>query len=102
MAMQSISQKATQSMPEYHSSPSRAEGRNMFSIKYISICSFLIKHRISLLYDLCAALLLIATLLFHIYLVANGYPQTNSDESTMGLMARHILYQGKPILMFYG
>jgi len=41
-----------------------------------------------------------ATLIFHIYLVASGYPQTNSDESAMGLMARHILYQGKPFLCF--
>jgi hypothetical protein len=37
-----------------------------------------------------------------ILLVSLGWPPTNSDEGTMGLMARHIAYNGEHPIYFYG
>jgi 4-amino-4-deoxy-L-arabinose transferase-like glycosyltransferase len=48
-----------------------------------------------------AALILLAVAL-RILLVILGWPPTNSDEATMGLMARHIAYNGEHPIFFYG
>ncbi len=37
-----------------------------------------------------------------ITLIAFGWPFTNSDEGTMGLMARHIAYNREFPIFFYG
>jgi hypothetical protein len=37
-----------------------------------------------------------------ILLVSLGWPPTNSDEGTMGIMAMHIAYQGEHPIYFYG
>src|SRR5260370_9245609 len=46
-------------------------------------------------------MILIATLLGFL-LISQGWPQTDSDESTMGLMALHIAYRGEHPVFFYG
>jgi hypothetical protein len=48
-----------------------------------------------------AALIVFATGL-RMLLVALGWPATNSDEGTMGIMALHIAYHGEHPLFFYG
>jgi len=47
------------------------------------------------------AIIIVATAL-RILLTAQGWPMTNSDESTMGLMALHIAYHGELPIFFYG
>ncbi len=37
-----------------------------------------------------------------IILASQNWPPTNSDEATMGLMARHIAYRGEYPIVFYG
>jgi predicted membrane-bound mannosyltransferase len=53
-------------------------------------------------YDLCAGTIISLSFLLHLYLITIPWPQTNSDEATMGLMARDILYHGKFVVMYYG
>ena len=53
-------------------------------------------------YDLCAIVIILLAFLLHLYLISIPWPQTNSDEGTMGLMARDILYHGKFVVMYYG
>ncbi|MEO8972419.1 MAG: glycosyltransferase family 39 protein, partial [Ktedonobacteraceae bacterium] len=50
---------------------------------------------------LALALILLASTL-RILVLAQGWPWMNSDEGTMGLMARHIAYQGELPIFFYG
>ena len=50
---------------------------------------------------LAAAVVLIATG-FRLALVARGWPQLNSDEAVIGLMARNILYQHEYPLFYWG
>jgi hypothetical protein len=40
--------------------------------------------------------------MIRIILFALGWPPTNSDEATMGVMALHIAYQGQHPAIFYG
>jgi hypothetical protein len=47
------------------------------------------------------AIIAIASLL-RVLLIGKGYLVTNSDESTMGLMALHIAYRGEHPTFFYG
>src|SRR5215470_15074742 len=47
-------------------------------------------------------LLLAFGLLLRLLLSALGWPATDSDESTMGLMARHIIYGSEHPVFFYG
>lgn len=51
---------------------------------------------------LLAGALISASLLLHFTLIAQGWPITNSDEGTMGIMALHIAYQGAHPTFFYG
>ena len=49
------------------------------------------------------ALFIIAcAVLLRLLFIGQGYPVTNSDESTMGLMALHIAYRGEHPTFFYG
>jgi 4-amino-4-deoxy-L-arabinose transferase-like glycosyltransferase len=47
------------------------------------------------------AIITIATLL-RILLISRGWPELDSDQSTMGLMAVHIAYRGEHPVFFYG
>jgi len=40
--------------------------------------------------------------LLRFFLISQGWPQTDSDESTMGLMALHIVQKGEHPTFFYG
>jgi hypothetical protein len=53
-------------------------------------------------YDLIAAVLIIAAVCMRLSLLQRGWPDLSSDEGTMGLMARHILYRGEHPIYFYG
>ncbi|GCE10972.1 ArnT family glycosyltransferase [Tengunoibacter tsumagoiensis] len=54
------------------------------------------------LYPLLAGLIIVIAMLVRLFLTYQGWPQTNSDESTMGLIARHIAFNGEHPLVFYG
>ena len=53
-------------------------------------------------YELYALLLIGFAIGLRILLLSLGWPTTNSDEGTMGLMARHIAYSGEHPIYFYG
>ncbi len=53
-------------------------------------------------YDLWAALLILCATGLRIFFDALGWPPTNADEGTMGIMALHIAYNGAHPLLFYG
>ncbi|HCJ36167.1 MAG TPA: hypothetical protein DHV65_17955, partial [Ktedonobacter sp.] len=52
-------------------------------------------------YQLFALLIIVLAVCLRILLTASGWPTTNSDESTIGLMARHIAYNGEHPVVFY-
>src|SRR5579859_6699193 len=54
------------------------------------------------LYDLCALMLVCIGTLLRIMLIYQGWPEANSDEGTMGLMAQHIAYNGEHPFVLYG
>jgi hypothetical protein len=47
------------------------------------------------------SIITIATLL-RVLLISQGWPEMDSDQSTMGLMAMHIAYRGEHPVFFYG
>jgi 4-amino-4-deoxy-L-arabinose transferase-like glycosyltransferase len=49
-----------------------------------------------------AIVIIVAAVLLRVVLISQNYPLTNSDESTMGLMALHIAYRGEHPIFFYG
>ncbi len=53
-------------------------------------------------YGLMAGCVLVIALCIRIVLISMGWPATNSDEATMGLMARHIAYKGEHPIFIYG
>ncbi len=53
-------------------------------------------------YGLLATLIILLATLLRISLIALGWPHSNSDEGTMGLMAMHILFKGEHPIFFYG
>ena len=53
-------------------------------------------------YDLAAALLILAGTTLRFVFIALGWPAAYNDEGTLGLMARHILYNGAHPLVYYG
>jgi hypothetical protein len=53
-------------------------------------------------YDLLAALIVLLGTVFRFSLIVLGWPGPYNDEATMGLMARHITYQGAHPLLYYG
>jgi hypothetical protein len=53
-------------------------------------------------YELYALMIIGFAVSLRLLLLSSGWPPTNSDEGTMGLMARHIAYNGELPIMFYG
>lgn len=53
-------------------------------------------------WDLCAIVLITLACLLRISLIAQGWPSVTDDEGPVGLMARHIAYQGTYPLFYYG
>src|SRR5258706_13686294 len=52
-------------------------------------------------YGLFALLIIALAVCLRLLLTALGWPTTNSDEDTIGLMARHIAYNGEHPVVFY-
>jgi hypothetical protein len=52
-------------------------------------------------YELFALLIIALAIGLRLLLTALGWPTTNSDEGTIGLMARHIAYNGEHPVVFY-
>src|SRR5438445_4895173 len=52
-------------------------------------------------YGLFALLIIALAVCLRLLLAALGWPTTNSDEDTIGLMARHIAYNGEHPVVFY-
>ncbi len=63
---------------------------------------YLRKHLKIDLYDLCALGIILFAILLRLILLRAGWPPTDSDESTIGLMALHIAYHGETPTFFYG
>src|SRR5947209_15470750 len=53
-------------------------------------------------YDSLAAGIILCATTLRVVLNALGWPPTNADEGTMGIMALHIAYRGERPLLFYG
>ena len=53
-------------------------------------------------YGLAAGGAILLALCIRVALLSMGWPATNSDEATMGLMARHIAYNGEHPVFIYG
>ena len=53
-------------------------------------------------YGILAFLIIALATLLRIFLIALGWPHSNADEGTMGVMAMHILYKGEHPIFFYG
>jgi len=53
-------------------------------------------------YGIWACVIIVVATLLRIVLIAKGWPHTNSDEGTMGIMGMHIAYNGAHPIFFYG
>src|SRR5579885_2614571 len=53
-------------------------------------------------YGLTALAIIVLAVTFRLLLVLNNYPETNSDEGTMGIEAMHIAFQGQHPIYLYG
>jgi hypothetical protein len=53
-------------------------------------------------YERWMIVLVVAASLLRFILISNNWPTTNSDEATMGLMAKHIAERGELPIFFYG
>lgn len=53
-------------------------------------------------YELAAFLIILFGILLRLVLIGMNWPITNSDEDTIGIMARHIAYRGEHPTFFYG
>ena len=53
-------------------------------------------------YGLCAVAIITFAVLLRLLLLSLGWLPGNSDEGTMGIMARHIAYNGEHPILFYG
>jgi hypothetical protein len=62
------------------------------------IARWLGSHR----YALAAAVMVLSAVAIRVSLARAGWPGTDSDDSTTGLMARHILLRGERPIFFYG
>ncbi len=54
------------------------------------------------IHEICAFCLIIFATVLRVILISQGWPETDSDEGTMGLMALHIAYRGEHPIFFYG
>src|ERR1700693_1780422 len=53
-------------------------------------------------YGICAFLIIALATLLRIVLIAWGWPHSNADVDTMGIMAMHIASKGEHPIFFYG
>jgi hypothetical protein len=53
-------------------------------------------------HGLCAIFIILFAIVLRIILIIQGWPETNSDEGTLGLMALHIAYRSELPIFFYG
>src|SRR5438128_160944 len=53
-------------------------------------------------YGIFAFLIIALATLLRIFLIAWGWPHSNSDVDTMGIMAMHIAYKGEHPMLFFG
>src|SRR6266536_4498771 len=53
-------------------------------------------------YGIIAFLIIALATLLRILLIAWGWPHSNADVDTMGIMAMHIAYKGAHPIFFYG
>ena len=53
-------------------------------------------------YELAALLIIALAALLRIFLIVKGWPETDSDEGTMGLEAMHIAFRGEHPVFLYG
>src|SRR5258707_1639029 len=60
------------------------------------------KHFKLSLYSISAFCIIVFALLLRFILISQPWPETNSDEGTLGLMALHIAYRGEYPIFFYG
>ena len=60
------------------------------------------KHFKLSFYSISAFCIIIFALLLRFILISQPWPETNSDEGTLGLMALHIAYRGEYPVFFYG
>ena len=60
------------------------------------------KHFKLSFYSIGAFCIIIFALLLRFILISQPWPETNSDEGTIGLMALHIAYRGENPVFFYG
>lgn len=54
------------------------------------------------IYEISAFVIISLAALWRLLLITQGWPLTNSDEATIGIMARHIAYNGEHPIFFYG
>lgn len=54
------------------------------------------------IYELGALAIISIAAIWRLVLITQGWPLTNSDEATIGIMARHIAYNGEHPVFFYG
>ena len=52
--------------------------------------------------DIVAWGLILFAVLLRLILILNGWPETDGEEGTMGLIARHIAFNGEHPIYFYG
>jgi hypothetical protein len=64
--------------------------------------TYLVKYLKIDIHDLGAGLLILFATALRLLFAALGWPPTNADEGTMGIMALHIAYRGEHPLLFYG
>src|SRR6266851_737422 len=53
-------------------------------------------------YGVAALVIIVLAVLLRIFLVVKGWPETDSDEGTMGLEAMHIAFRGEHPVFLYG
>jgi hypothetical protein len=53
-------------------------------------------------FGILAFLIIVSGTLLRILLIASGWPHSNADEGTMGIMAMHIAFKGERPIFFYG
>src|SRR5450759_2193404 len=61
-----------------------------------------LKHLTINRHGLCAFFIILFAIVLRIVLISQGWPETNSDEGTLGLMALHIAYRNEFPIFFYG
>ncbi len=54
------------------------------------------------IYEIGAIAIIAMAAVWRLVLITQGWPLTNSDEATIGIMARHIAYNGEHPVFFYG